>query len=138
MIEELQRTGRFKKAGFYQYEEGTAPQFWTELGDHYPLSKKSFQATEIIERLLFAQVIEAVWCLQENVIRSIPEANLGSIFGWGFPAFKGGVIQYIHDYGVDNFVRRCNQFKKKHGQRFSTPKKLRELVAKDQLNQQVL
>lgn len=135
MMEDLQRTGKFKKAGFYQYEEDSSPQFWSELGNHYPLSKKPFLATEIIERLLFAQVIEAVWCLQENVIRSIPEANLGSIFGWGFPAFKGGVIQYIHDYGVDNFMKRCNQFKKKHGQRFSAPKKLRELIAKDQLNQ---
>ncbi|MBX2875037.1 MAG: enoyl-CoA hydratase/isomerase family protein [Saprospiraceae bacterium] len=137
MIDDLERTGKYKKAGFYQYEEGQAPQFWEALGEHYPLSKKPFQVTEIIERLLFAQVIEAVWCLQENVIRSIPEANLGSIFGWGFPAFKGGVIQYIQDYGVDAFLKRCNQFKKKHGQRFSAPKKLRELIAKDQLNQVV-
>lgn len=134
MIDDLQRTGKFKKAGFYQYEEGKPPQFWEDLSDHYPLSKKSFQASEIIERLLIAQVIEAVWCLQENVIHSIPEANLGSIFGWGFPAFKGGVIQYIQDYGVDAFVKRCHQFKKKHGQRFSAPKKLRELIAKDLLN----
>ncbi len=136
MIDELQRTGRFKKAGFYQYEEGKAPQFWEELRDHYPLSQRSFPANEIIERLLIAQVIEAVWCLQENVIRSLPEANLGSIFGWGFPAFKGGVIQYIHDYGVDAFVKRCNQFKKKYGQRFSAPKKLRELIAKDPFQKQ--
>lgn len=135
MIEELQRTGRSKKAGFYSYEENRPPQLWGELGAHYPLTKQAFKREEIIERFLFAQVIEAIWCLQEKVICSIPEANLGSIFGWGFPAFKGGVIQYIHDYGIEKFLTQCHQFKKRHGQRFSTPKKLKELIAKDHLNQ---
>lgn len=134
MINDLKRTGRYKRAGFYDYEEDQATTFWDELGAHYPLAKKSFERKEIMERFLFAQVIEAIWCLQEKVICSIPEANLGSIFGWGFPAFKGGVIQYIHDYGADAFVKQCNNFKKRYGQRFSAPKKLRELIVKDDMN----
>jgi 3-hydroxyacyl-CoA dehydrogenase/enoyl-CoA hydratase/3-hydroxybutyryl-CoA epimerase len=83
-----------------------------------------------MERFLFAQVLEAVWCMQEKVIHSVPAANLGSIFGWGFPAFKGGVIQYVNDYGVEAFIKRCGVFKKKYGQRFSVPGKMRSIVSR--------
>ena len=75
---------------------------------------------------MFAQVIEAVWCLQENIIQSVPEANLGSVYGWGFPSFKGGVLQYIDDYGVKEFVEKCELFEKAHGPRFKVPKLLKD------------
>ncbi|MFN7116984.1 MAG: hypothetical protein ACK4TA_09315 [Saprospiraceae bacterium] len=81
-----------------------------------------------MERFLFAQVIEAVWCMQEGVIHSVAAANLGSIYGWGFPAFKGGVIQYIKDYGTEDFLEKCNVYKEKYGQRFKAPKLLRQMA----------
>lgn len=127
MIEELQRSGRGKKAGFYSYTQEDNRQLWSELPVHFPVVQQTFDRSEITERLLFAQVIEAVWCMQEKVIRSIPAANLGSIYGWGFPAFKGGVIQYIADYGKDAFIKRCGFFEKEYGPRFKAPPLLKKM-----------
>ncbi|MEZ5042665.1 MAG: 3-hydroxyacyl-CoA dehydrogenase NAD-binding domain-containing protein [Saprospiraceae bacterium] len=128
MINDLKRTGRFKRAGFYAYEGDTLPQLWPALETYYPLAEKNFEREEVIERFLFAQVIEAIWCMQEKVIGSISAANLGSIYGWGFPAFKGGVIQYVSDYGVQAFIDKGKRYEKQYGQRFSVPKGLTKLM----------
>lgn len=129
MLEELQRPGQQKRAGFFSYQGEKATELWEGLNETFSSSKKRAKNEELMERFLFAQVLEAVWCMQEKVIHSVPAANLGSIYGWGFPAFKGGVIQYVNDYGVDAFVKRCAVFKKKYGQRFSVPSKLKDIVS---------
>jgi 3-hydroxyacyl-CoA dehydrogenase/enoyl-CoA hydratase/3-hydroxybutyryl-CoA epimerase len=127
MLNEFKRPGKAKKGGFYEYEDGKR-QLWSELTTHFPSTQTNYNANELIERFLFAQVIEAVWCLQEGVTRSIAAANLGSIYGWGFPAVKGGVLQYISDYGTEAFLEKCRLYKNKYGQRFRAPKMLRERV----------
>ena len=121
MIDECKRTGVYKKKGFYDYFEDGHKQLWSDLAGLYPNHRKEISKQKKIDRLLFAQVLEAVWCLQERVIQSIPEANLGSIYGWGFPKFKGGVIQFVHDYGEDAFLKKCKSFEKEFGQRFQVP-----------------
>ena len=125
MIGEINRQGKTQKAGFYHYQNGEDRRLWNGLEDHFPSLKADFNREEIIERFMFSQVIEAVWCLQEKIIHSVPEANLGSIYGWGFPSFKGGVLQYINDYGIGAFVERCSQFEKIHGPRFKVPSLLK-------------
>lgn len=127
MTEELDRTGKMKQAGFYEYN-GESRMLWNLLNDHFPISQNGYSIETIKERLLFAQVIEAVWCLQEKVIASIPEANLGSIFGWGFPRFTGGVFQYIDDYGLEKFIKKCETFKQEYGPRFRVPGLLRRML----------
>ena len=59
--------------------------------------------------------------MEESVITHISEANLGSIYGWGFPAHKGGVMQFIEDYGIDKFYNRCLDLSNKYGKRFTPP-----------------
>jgi len=81
------------------------------------------------ERLLFAQVLEAGWCLQEGVISMVSEANLGSIYGWGFPANYGGVINYAKQYSSGDFIKRTNDLKVQNGPRFSIPEALIKIVA---------
>ena len=120
MLNELERLGARKRAGFYEYD-GEKQRIWRELTEHYPTTIKEYNREEIIERLLFAQVLEAAWCYQEKVISSVPEGNLGAVFGWGFPAFKGGVFQYIEDYGRAEFITKCEAYQKKHGPRFQVP-----------------
>jgi 3-hydroxyacyl-CoA dehydrogenase/enoyl-CoA hydratase/3-hydroxybutyryl-CoA epimerase len=71
--------------------------------------------------------------MQEGVIQSTPAANLGSIYGWGFPSFKGGVIQYINDYGLEAFLERCGVLQEKFGRRFKASKMLSELVTEPEL-----
>jgi len=130
MIRELDRKGRVSGKGFYQYE-GKTRHLWTELQEHFPITKDNYDRQEVIERFLFAQVIEAGWCLQEGVIKTEAAANLGSIYGWGFPAAKGGTIQYIFDYGKEDFLARCKDFQRRFGQRFKVPGFLKRLTAND-------
>jgi 3-hydroxyacyl-CoA dehydrogenase / enoyl-CoA hydratase / 3-hydroxybutyryl-CoA epimerase len=124
MLDELNRPGAAKKAGFYDYDEN-GRRLWSGLAEHFPVTKTDFDAGEIMERFLTAQILEAVWCLQEGVIETVQEANLGSILGWGFPSFKGGVIQYVRDVGKEKFIARCGELANAHGQRFSVPKWLK-------------
>ena len=133
MINDLARTGKGKRAGFYEYPDTGERCLWKELPEHFPTTQTTYSREEISERIFFAQVIEAVWCMQEKVIRSVPAANLGSIYGWGFPAFKGGVIQYITDYGLEAFIEKCKEYQKKYGQRFKVPKMLPKIVKESQL-----
>ena len=130
MIDEIKRVGKNKKAGFYDYKEDETRCLWPGLNEHFPPTEENFLRKEIIERFLFAQVLEACWCMQEKVIASIPAANLGSIHGWGFPAFKGGVIQYVEDYGYEAFRDRCKIFQKRYGQRFKMPTYLKKIFEK--------
>jgi 3-hydroxyacyl-CoA dehydrogenase / enoyl-CoA hydratase / 3-hydroxybutyryl-CoA epimerase len=118
------RHGRDVKAGFYEYTREGNRQLWTELNNG--LQTPQYDRTEVIERLLFVQILEALWCLQEGVVTSVPEANLGSIYGWGFPSVKGGVLQYVNDYGLKAFVEKCKIYENRLGQRFKIPKILRE------------
>ncbi|MEL7119150.1 MAG: 3-hydroxyacyl-CoA dehydrogenase NAD-binding domain-containing protein [Bacteroidota bacterium] len=128
MLSEFERSGRPKKTGFYDLKATGDMQLWTELPEAFPQKKITYDHQEIIDRLLIAQVLEATWCLQEKVIHTVEGANLGSIYGWGFPSFKGGVIQYVNDYGYEAFIARCKELQEKHGQRFQVPKILKKLV----------
>lgn len=132
MLDKLDRPGLKKRAGFYEYPVEGAPSLWQGLGEHFPPDRrKRPKHDELINRFLIAQVLEAIWCMQEKVIHSTAAANLGSIYGYGFPSFKGGVIQYIHDMGTDTFIRTCKTLKKKHGQRFQIPSKMEDILERD-------
>jgi 3-hydroxyacyl-CoA dehydrogenase/enoyl-CoA hydratase/3-hydroxybutyryl-CoA epimerase len=69
--------------------------------------------------MLFAEAIESVKCLDEGVLRSVPEANIGSIFGIGFPAWTGGALQFVYGQGVDAFAARAHQLAERHGAGFA-------------------
>jgi 3-hydroxyacyl-CoA dehydrogenase/enoyl-CoA hydratase/3-hydroxybutyryl-CoA epimerase len=127
MIKDLNRQGKKMRAGFYDYQKDSQ-QLWQELDNHFPSHSNSVAKHEITERLLFVQVIEAFWCLQEGIIKTEEEGNLGSIFGWGFPAFKGGVYQFVTDYGINDFIKKCELLEKKLGPRFQVPKRLRKIA----------
>ena len=121
------RNGRDVKAGFYEYERGTNNRkIWHELNTDQKTPQ--YDAAEITERLLFVQVLEALWCLHEGVINTVAEANFGSVQGWGFPSVRGGVFQYVNDYGISAFVEKCAIYEKMHGQRFKVPKFLKKLI----------
>ncbi len=116
------------KKAFYTTENGQRKHLWVGLQGLFPTTKSTFDRAELIDRLLFVQVLEAVWCMQEGVIKTEPEADLGSIYGWGFPAATGGVMQFIRAYGKQPFLDRCSNFKEHHGQRFTAPKRLNKFV----------
>lgn len=125
----LGREGKAKGAGFYEYPQGGKKHLWSELNTLFntKFSKEPQDDTELQERLLFIQAIETVRCLEEGVLRSVADANIGSIFGWGFSPFKGGTLQYINDYGLRPFIKRAGELHAKYGERFAVPKLLMEM-----------
>ena len=76
---------------------------------------------DLKDRILFIQSIEAVKCVEEGVLNSVTDANIGSIFGIGMPAWTGGVLQFINGYGLPAFVERAKVLAEKYGDRFQPP-----------------
>jgi 3-hydroxyacyl-CoA dehydrogenase/enoyl-CoA hydratase/3-hydroxybutyryl-CoA epimerase len=125
MVTELGRKGKAHKAGFYEYPEGEVKYLWPALLEYFPLNGGSvLSQEEMIERMMFVQSLETVRCYEEGVVRSVADANIGSIFGWGFPPFKGGTLQYINDYGLPDFVARSHELAQQYGERFEPPELL--------------
>ncbi|MCA0244242.1 MAG: enoyl-CoA hydratase/isomerase family protein [Proteobacteria bacterium] len=114
---EIGRVGKKAGKGFYDYgDDGKA--LWPELTTLFPPAARQPEQRELIDRLLFAQANEAVRCLDEGVLRSVADGNVGSIFGWGFAPFQGGVLQFINAMGPQTFVARARELAAAYGPRF--------------------
>ena len=126
MVVEFDRGGRAAGAGFYEYAEGKRLGLWDGLVDNFGGDNLSLPFDDMQERMLFAEAIESVKCYDEGVLRSVPEANIGSIFGIGFPPWTGGVLQYINGYegGPAGFVARARELAAAYGDRFTPPPSL--------------
>ena len=81
---------------------------------------------ELKQRLLYRQAIETARCLHEGVLTSSADANIGSIFGIGFPAWTGGAAQFVESEGRARFVANADALAAKFGAGFSLSGELRE------------
>ncbi len=127
MVEEFGREGRAGGAGFYDYaEDGSRERLWPGLLEHVTSGDADLPMEDLVERMLFAEALETVKCFDEGVITGFPDANIGSIFGIGFPAWTGGVAQYVDQYagGTTGFVARCKELADRYGDRFVPPASL--------------
>jgi 3-hydroxyacyl-CoA dehydrogenase/enoyl-CoA hydratase/3-hydroxybutyryl-CoA epimerase len=118
---EIGRIGKKAGKGFYDWglgQDGKGKTLWPELTKMYPPKPEQPEQKELIDRLMFAQANEAARCYEEKVLRSVADANIGSIFGWGFAPFQGGALQFINAYGPKKFVERARELAKKYGARF--------------------
>ena len=124
------RPGKAAGAGFYEYpKDGGKKYLWPELTTLFP-QKEQLPQQEVIDRMIYIQSIETVRCVEEGVLRNVADANIGSIFGWGFAPFNGGTLQYVNSVGLDAFVKRAEELAAKYGERFSPPALLKEMAAK--------
>lgn len=119
------RTGKLGGAGFYDYADGRRSRLWPGLAEMYGTDAQ-LPFEDLKERMLFAEALETVRCLDEGVLRSVEDANVGSILGIGFPAWTGGVAQYVEAYpgGVAGFVTRTRELAGRYGDRFLPPDSL--------------
>lgn len=122
-----QRQGKSRQAGFYDYQQRPRC-LWTGLSEVFGQPQSALPLQDICDRLIFIQCLEAVRSLEQKVIATVAEANLGSIHGWGFVPFRGGTIQFINDYGVEEFVLRCRELQERYGARFEPPMLLQNMA----------
>ena len=125
---ELGRVGKKGKAGFYDYPPDGPKILWPGLSNLFPRAGQQPSVEEVKKRLLYRQVIEAVRCFEEGVIRTKLDADLGSILAWGFPAYTGGALSFVDFVGVSTFVQECDRLADAYGERFRPTEKLRERV----------
>ncbi|CAN5674767.1 3-hydroxyacyl-CoA dehydrogenase NAD-binding domain-containing protein [soil metagenome] len=125
---ELGRFGKKSKAGFYDYADDRSKKLWAGLRDLFPQADRQPTLDEVKTRLLYRQAIEAVRCFEENVVRTKLDADLGSILGWGFPAYTGGALSFVDFVGVDTFVKTLDRLADTYGERFRPTERLREQV----------
>jgi 3-hydroxyacyl-CoA dehydrogenase/enoyl-CoA hydratase/3-hydroxybutyryl-CoA epimerase len=138
MLDEFERPGRLEGKGFYEYEDGKRTRLWPGLRDAFPVKGDPSQIdlSDLEERMLIIESLETVKCLDEGVIESVADANIGSIMGIGFPGWTGGVLQYINGYtppptrpgatGLPGFVARARELAERYGERFEPPASLVE------------
>lgn len=109
MVVDLERAGKRAGKGFYDYPADGPKHLWAGLQQAFPLAAQQLPQKDLIERLMFVQANEAAKCFEEKVVLTAADANIGSIFGWGFAPFQGGALQYINAYGIADFVRRAEE-----------------------------
>ena len=128
------RLGRKNGRGFYTYKDGRKQgvdeTVYDSLAKANPggpaLGKTRMPTDEIQQRLSLSMVNEAALCLQEGILRSPRDGDIGAIFGLGFPPHTGGPFQYMDRLGADEVVRRLERLEAKHGPRFAPAQILRD------------
>ncbi|MFI1603532.1 3-hydroxyacyl-CoA dehydrogenase NAD-binding domain-containing protein [Streptomyces griseofuscus] len=133
MVDEFERPGRSGGAGFYDYaEDGKRAGLWPGLREHFTKAGYEIPFKDMQERMLFSEALDTVRLVEEGVLTSVADANIGSILGIGFPAWTGGVLQYINGYegGLPGFVARARELAGTYGERFEPPALLVEKADK--------
>jgi len=112
-----ERFGQKNGKGFYDHikdkrgrPKKVAAETAYELFSEHCADKKDFSSDEIIARLMIPMVNEVVRCLEEGVIDTAAEADMGLIYGLGFPPFRGGAIRYLESFGLDNFIEVADKY----------------------------
>ncbi|WP_010694595.1 3-hydroxyacyl-CoA dehydrogenase NAD-binding domain-containing protein [Saccharopolyspora spinosa] len=125
---ELGRPSKAAGAGFYDYADGKRIGLWPGLRDAFGTGTAPAPPfADLMERMLFIEAIETQKCFDEGVLKTSADANIGSIQGIGFPAWTGGVHQYVIGYagGTAGFVERADELADRYGKRFRVPDSLR-------------
>ncbi|GAA0617793.1 3-hydroxyacyl-CoA dehydrogenase [Kribbella sandramycini] len=128
MLDEFGRKGKSTGAGFYDYPADGPKHLWPGLREHFT-GTSTATVTDLQDRFTFIMSLETVRCLDEGVLRSVADANIGSIFGIGFPPLLGGALQAINSYGVPAFVERARELAAAYGNRFAPPESLIRMAA---------
>jgi 3-hydroxyacyl-CoA dehydrogenase/enoyl-CoA hydratase/3-hydroxybutyryl-CoA epimerase len=123
LVTEFDRKGKAAGAGFYEYPADGAKHLWPGLWEHFVKDEVEPPLIDLQERMAFAMSLETVKCVEEGVLRSTADANIGSIFGIGFPPLHGGALQYINAYagGLAGFAERARALASEYGDRFNPP-----------------
>lgn len=134
MVKEYDRNGRAAGGGFYEYpgEKGAKKFLWPRLKELFEKPNATWDMQELKDRLLYRQSVETARCLAEGVLTSVHDANVGSIFGIGFPGWTGGAMQFIYGTGIDAFLHRAEVLAAKFGPGFVVAPQVKEAIRRHQ------
>jgi 3-hydroxyacyl-CoA dehydrogenase/enoyl-CoA hydratase/3-hydroxybutyryl-CoA epimerase len=134
MVKEFDRNGRAAGGGFYEYpqEKGAKKFLWPELKNLFEQPGVAWDLQDLKDRLLYRQAVETARCLAEGVLTSVHDANIGSIFGIGFPGWTGGAMQFIYGTGIDAFLQRAEALAAKYGPGFVVSAEVQEAIRRHQ------
>ncbi|MFD1580432.1 3-hydroxyacyl-CoA dehydrogenase NAD-binding domain-containing protein [Ramlibacter ginsenosidimutans] len=130
MVKEFDRNGRAAGGGFYEYpqEKGAKKFLWPKLKELFEQLGVEWNLQDLKDRLLYRQAIETARCLAEGVLTSVHDANIGSIFGIGFPGWTGGAMQFIYGTGIDAFLHRAEVLASKYGPGFVVAPQVKDAI----------
>jgi 3-hydroxyacyl-CoA dehydrogenase/enoyl-CoA hydratase/3-hydroxybutyryl-CoA epimerase len=128
LIEEYGRTSKKDGKGFYDYFPGGKKKLWPELAKIFKSDVDTMDKETIAKRIMNRQALESFRCLDEGVLKTVIDGDIGSVLGWGFPIFTGGSLSYIDFIGIKQFVSDCDAFEKSFGERWKVPVSLRTLA----------
>jgi 3-hydroxyacyl-CoA dehydrogenase/enoyl-CoA hydratase/3-hydroxybutyryl-CoA epimerase len=124
------RVGRKGGKGFYLYDE-TGEKGAVDTGVYELIGgeRREVPASDIVERCVLAMVNEAALCLQEGILRSARDGDIGAVFGIGFPPFRGGPVRYIDSVGAEQTVERLEDLNTRFQNRFKPADILVEMAS---------
>ena len=120
MVDEFGRKGRAAGSGFYDYPtDGSPKTLWPGVREHFTTGTQ-YPMADMQDRYRFIMALETAKCIQEGVLTNTASANIGGIFGIGFPPSTGGPAQFISNYegGIAGFVARAKELAAAYGERF--------------------
>jgi 3-hydroxyacyl-CoA dehydrogenase/enoyl-CoA hydratase/3-hydroxybutyryl-CoA epimerase len=126
----LGRGSRKAGGGFYEYPQDASKHLWQGLAQEFPPAAQQPPQADLKARLLYAQANETARCLEEGVIETAEDGDLGAIYGWGFPAWTGGTLSYIDTVGIAEFVAEADRLAQLYGSRFAPTAWLRQRAAR--------
>ena len=130
MVKEFSRPGRAGGGGYYDYPAGAKKTLWPRLKTLFEKPGMPWDLQELEDRLLVRQAVETARCLSENVLTTVHDANIGSIFAIGFPSWTGGAMQFIYGMGMEAFMARADQLAARHGAGFALSGEVRDTIRK--------
>jgi len=124
----LGRMGRKNGKGFYDYDD-KGKSLWPGLADHYPLRTEQPQPQDLRQRVLYVQAIEAARAMEDGVLLSPADGDVGAILGVGFPAYTGGPFSFMDGIGIAEFVREAERLAALFGPHLQPPALLKRMAA---------
>ncbi|MBR9909197.1 MAG: 3-hydroxyacyl-CoA dehydrogenase [Gammaproteobacteria bacterium] len=135
LVNEYGRGGRYHGGGYYEYPADGDKYVWPKLNELFYKPEVALPQQDIKDRILLRQVIESLKCLQEGVLRSVADGNVGSLLGIGAPTWSGGFLQVVNTWehgdqiGLEAFAARAKELEERYGERFALPAIVAEKIA---------